>query len=42
MAGCNPNFSDAESFQGSIAEVLFSREAMTETQVASLAAQDRK
>ncbi len=35
--GCNPNFSDAESFRGSIADVLFNREAMTDAQIASLA-----
>ncbi len=40
--GCNPNFSDTESFRGSIADVLFRREALTDTQIASLAAQDRK
>jgi hypothetical protein len=36
--GCNPNFGDTESFQGCIADVLFSREAMTDAQIAALAA----
>ncbi|MEN6426279.1 MAG: beta-L-arabinofuranosidase domain-containing protein [Phycisphaerales bacterium] len=35
--GCNPNFSDTESFQGCIADVLFSRDAMTDAQIAAMA-----
>jgi hypothetical protein len=37
--GCNPNFSDTEGFRGCIAHVLFRREALTDAQVAALAAQ---
>jgi len=34
--GCNPNYGDPESFQGCIADVLFSRVALTDAEVASL------
>ena len=36
--GCNPNFGDTESFRGCLAEVLFSREALTDADIAALAA----
>ena len=35
--GCNPNFSGPEFFQGSLAEILFSREALPEEAIRSLA-----
>ena len=36
--GCNPNFGNHESFKGCISNVLFSREAMTDAEIAALAA----
>ena len=35
--GCNPNFTDTESFQGALAEVVFVREALPEEEVRRLA-----
>ncbi|MBN2293367.1 MAG: glycoside hydrolase family 127 protein [Pirellulales bacterium] len=36
--GCNPNFGDRECFKGCISNVLFSREAMSDAEIATLAA----
>ncbi len=35
--GCNPNYTDPEAFQGALAEVLFSREALPEEEIKKLA-----
>lgn len=37
--GSNPNFGNTESFQGCLANVVFSREAMTDAEIAALSAQ---
>lgn len=37
--GCNPNFTETESFQGALAEVVFVREALPEEAVRRLAGQ---